>query len=163
MIKNLFLMRHAKSSWAEAGQDDFDRPLNNRGLNDAPRMGEWVASQGCLPDLILVSAAKRTLETAELFAQGANYAGEIQKKQGLYLCRIDTFIDEISSLNSNPDSLLVIAHNPGTAAFITHLTGQYLEVTTANVAWIELHIDRWADLNRTVRGELREFWQPKKI
>ncbi len=62
----LILMRHAKSSWANVSQADFDRPLNERGRQAAPLMGRWLDEQGLIPDLILCSTARRTQETCDL-------------------------------------------------------------------------------------------------
>ena len=62
----LSLLRHAKSSWANPGQQDFDRPLNERGLEAAPRMGAFMADHGIAPDLVLCSPSVRTRQTLGL-------------------------------------------------------------------------------------------------
>ena len=59
----LYLLRHAKSDWSGPGIADFDRPLSNRGFKAAPRMGRFMAEQGCTPERILCSAAMRTRQT----------------------------------------------------------------------------------------------------
>ena len=68
-MKTLVLVRHAKSSWSNSQQSDFERPLNDRGFNDAPLMARVVDSLGVKPDFILTSAAKRALTTANFFAE----------------------------------------------------------------------------------------------
>ncbi|NET53310.1 MAG: histidine phosphatase family protein, partial [Merismopedia sp. SIO2A8] len=68
-MKYLFLLRHAKSSWSNAGLADRDRPLNQRGLRDAPRMGQWLAEYSLRPGQIVSSSAVRALTTAETMAQ----------------------------------------------------------------------------------------------
>ena len=65
---NLMLLRHAKSSWADTGQDDLDRPLNERGKHAAVAVGRYMASNGLVPQLVLCSPARRTRETWGLVA-----------------------------------------------------------------------------------------------
>ena len=67
-MKLLTLLRHAKSDWGDPGLADFDRPLNERGRSDAPRMGKWMAVSGFVPDTVLCSTAVRTRETWALVA-----------------------------------------------------------------------------------------------
>ena len=68
-MRTLYICRHAKSSWADPGQDDFDRPLNERGLLDAPRMAKIFRERGEPVDLIVTSPAVRALTTARFFAK----------------------------------------------------------------------------------------------
>ena len=72
-MKTLFLVRHAKSSRNEPASQDKDRPLNNRGKRDAPKMGKRLAKREAIPDLILSSPAKRALKTAQLIAKKLDY------------------------------------------------------------------------------------------
>ncbi len=72
-MKTLFLIRHAKSSWDDTALPDKERPLNDRGLRDAPKMGERLAKRDVKPDLILSSPAVRALRTAEIIAKKLDY------------------------------------------------------------------------------------------
>jgi len=72
-VKTLLLVRHAKSSRNEPALQDKDRPLNNRGKRDAPKMGKRLAKREVTPDLILSSPAKRALKTAQLIAKKLDY------------------------------------------------------------------------------------------
>jgi len=72
-MKTLLLMRHAKSSWDNSELADFDRPLNGRGRQDAPRIGQLLAHEDLTPDLIITSAARRAATTAELVDLAAGY------------------------------------------------------------------------------------------
>jgi len=67
-MKRLYLVRHAKSSWDHPGLEDFDRPLNKRGMRDAPKMGEYLAEQRILPQIIVSSPARRAHATATSLA-----------------------------------------------------------------------------------------------
>ena len=77
VMKTLLLLRHAKSSWSDPTLPDHDRPLNKRGIHDAPRMGKLLRHEHLMPDLILSSTAVRAKKTAELVAKACKYKGEI--------------------------------------------------------------------------------------
>ena len=83
-MKTLLLMRHAKSSWKDESRDDHDRPLNERGKKEAPRMGQLLLDQHLLPDLMLSSDAKRCRRTVEKVAAAAGYRGETVLTSELY-------------------------------------------------------------------------------
>jgi phosphohistidine phosphatase len=68
-MKTILLLRHAKSSWEDPDLPDYDRPLNKRGKNDAPRMGKLLKDKDIIPDLIISSTAARAKKTAELVAK----------------------------------------------------------------------------------------------
>jgi phosphohistidine phosphatase len=67
-MRRLTLIRHAKSSWNDIGLDDFDRPLNPRGLRSAPRMGGVLQKEQVMFDLMVSSPALRAITTAQLIA-----------------------------------------------------------------------------------------------
>ncbi|MGB7661527.1 MAG: histidine phosphatase family protein [Nitrososphaeraceae archaeon] len=83
-MKTLLIMRHAKSSWKEQDLPDYDRPLNKRGKNDAPRMGKLLKDEDLVPDLIMSSTAVRAKKTAELVAKTRKYKGKIVLDRSLY-------------------------------------------------------------------------------
>ncbi|KIT14334.1 SixA phosphatase family protein [Jannaschia aquimarina] len=100
----LILLRHAKSSWDARDQDDFDRPLNKRGRNAAPKIGKWIAEHAD-PDTILVSSAARTRETWDLLG----LSGTPSFRDDLY------HADAVTIRRALPGAgcVLVIGHNPG--------------------------------------------------
>lgn len=113
-MKNLCLLRHAKSSWGDANQTDFDRPLNERGLRDAPVMAQRLADQQSLPDFILCSSANRTRQTAEFFLNASSLpSAAIEFHDDLYLASAGTMLDYIQKTSSDVQHLMIIAHNPG--------------------------------------------------
>jgi phosphohistidine phosphatase len=110
----LALLRHAKSSWDNPDLDDFDRPLNERGRNTAPVMGQMLASLKFKPDVILCSSAKRTRETlacCEPHLKGSATTAIVD--DGLYLASAADILDRIRKVASPATSVLVIGHNPG--------------------------------------------------
>ena len=84
-MKTLLVLRHAKSSWDDTALDDHERPLNERGRRDGPRMGELVREHRLTPDIIISSDAVRARRTAEAVAKATRYAGEVRLDRLLYL------------------------------------------------------------------------------
>ena len=85
MSKILLVMRHAKSSWTDETLSDHDRPLNPRGLRDAPRMAAWLDAQDSVPDLILCSTALRAHTTAQILERESSFSGPLLTYKKLYL------------------------------------------------------------------------------
>ena len=83
-MKNVLLMRHAKSSWKGDSLPDHQRPLNQRGEHDAPRMGKFLQEQGILLEAILCSTAVRARETAAGLLKKYTFEGEVQYYDDLY-------------------------------------------------------------------------------
>ena len=161
-MKRIYLLRHAKSSWNEPDLADFDRPLNDRGLTAAPFMGSFIRSKNYLPDLIISSAARRALETAELVRENAG-PGQIKMELNdrVYEASPQTLLQITAALDDAVGSAMVEAHNPGTEAFIRLLTGRSETMPTAALAVIDLSIERWSDI-REGCGTLIEVVRPKE-
>ena len=163
-MKTLLVLRHAKSSWSHSGLADHDRPLNERGERDAPRVGNLVRRQRLMPDLIISSDAVRARMTAEAVAKAAGYAGEIRLEPLLYGAAPD---DIVAVLRAEPEpdmaTVMVVGHNPGLEALVGQLTGERPDLPTAALVQIDLPIDRWRDLNGSTRGTLVELWRPKEL
>lgn len=111
----LALLRHAKSSWNPIVLDDFDRPLNDRGLKAAPRMGRVIADIGLAPDIILCSSAKRTRETLTLAREAWTHHNDtpISYEDGLYLAEPESLLTRVKKLPDDVTSALLVGHNPG--------------------------------------------------
>jgi len=113
-MKRVTLLRHAKSSWADSGQQDFDRPLNKRGLRDAPMMSQRLLDRHCTPELILCSAANRTRQTARFIVDAHGLTSSaVTFHEDLYLASAGTLLDFIQQTDATVHHLMVIAHNPG--------------------------------------------------
>ena len=86
-MKTLFLIRHAKSSWDDTALPDKDRPLDDRGRRDAPKMGKRLAKRDVKPDLILSSPARRALTTAEVIAKKLDLQAQGYRGRRSAVCR----------------------------------------------------------------------------
>ncbi len=119
----LWLIRHAKSSWADANLGDFDRPLNDRGRRDGPRMQHWLQGQPFGPSWIWTSDAARALATAE-FVQGAFPEARTVTEHRLYGAWPETILDVVRQTPAGVDATAVVAHNPGMTDCINRLAGE---------------------------------------
>lgn len=112
-MKQLLLLRHAKSSWDDPSLDDLDRPLAERGLEAARLMGREFAARDWLPDLALVSAALRTRDTWRLVAAQLPASPQVAFAKALYDASAADILNQIRQVDASSGSLLVVGHNPG--------------------------------------------------
>src|SRR4051812_39488673 len=133
-MKTLLLLRHAKSSWKNESLDDHDRPLNERGKKEAPKMGQLLLEQHLLPDLIVSSDAKRCRRTVERVCDAAGYRGETILSRELYLAKPATYFKVLARLSEPIPCVLVVGHNPGMEELLETLSERYEPMTTAALA-----------------------------
>jgi phosphohistidine phosphatase len=161
-MKHVILMRHAKSDWKLAGLTDHQRPLNKRGVHDAPLMGASIKKRGIIPELVLVSDAKRTQETWSLLSplfEGAQTKFDAE----LYLASSEIILAKIRGMNHLIDTVLLLAHNPGiTEAFLRLANINTSGIPTSGVCCIRLHTD---DFKNTLKckKELVYFTYPAEL
>ena len=126
MKRTLVLIRHAKSSWANPMQSDFDRPLNDRGKEEAPAMGAKLKKMDVIPDLIISSTAKRTRQTAKRIARETGYnPDDIKWEEKLYHCIPSAFEEVLYGLSDKVRTVFIVAHNPGITEFANQLSPEF--------------------------------------
>jgi phosphohistidine phosphatase len=163
-LKTLLLLRHAKSSWANPALDDHQRPLNERGRRDAPRMGNVVRVRRLSPDVIISSDAVRARLTAEAVAETAGCAAKILLDPRLYHAGPDSIIAVLQTVpDARAETVMIVGHNPGLEGLIARLTGEHADLPTAALAQIVLPIVRWRDLKVSTGGTLLALWRPKDL
>lgn len=133
-MKDLLLLRHAKSSWEPPGRSDIDRPLNKRGRRAGVRLASWFKAQKLRPALVLCSPAKRTRETLELVQDAWGKPPEIHYQERLYLAEADELLAWLHDLSDAIPSVLVIGHNPGLQELALRLLPQSAADTSARIA-----------------------------
>lgn len=111
-MRQLLLLRHAKSSWDDASLPDRDRPLNSRGRHAAAVMRKALQSYGLSPDLVLVSTAKRTLQTLEALEPWED-TPLVEPMDSLYLATAGQYLTALQDVPETVRSVLLIGHNPG--------------------------------------------------
>lgn len=119
----LWLIRHAKSSWANAELRDFERPLNGRGERDGPRMQGWLANQSFAPTWIWTSDAARARATAG-FVHGAFPNAEMVSDRRLYGATPERILEVVRQTPAGIDSVALVAHNPGLTQCVNLLAGE---------------------------------------
>lgn len=148
-MKTLYLMRHAKSSWNFDGLSDQERPLNDRGRDDAPHMGQALAKRHITPDLIVSSPAARAMSTAVLVAREVQYPHDkIQVEPGIYQADLDTLLDIIRGLPDTANSVLLTGHNPtmtDVANYLLPNDGLTHELPTAAIVCVRFLVDAWSE------------------
>jgi len=163
-MKHLYLVRHAKSSWDHPGLEDFDRPLNKRGIRDAPKMGEYLAEQRILPQIIVSSPARRAHATAISLATAMQLPPSVLVEDDrIYTAATSTLIVIIQEWDDTWERVMMVGHNPGIAAMAAVLTGEGVgHVPTCSVLGLGLDVESWSDVAPGC-GTLRFSLSPKAI
>lgn len=146
-MKTLYIIRHAKSSWAFDLQD-MDRPLGIRGRQDAPRVGKYLSDNEPTPDLMISSPASRALYTALLIADEWGYPeDEIVLSSQLYHTGSTEILNLLHKQNDSIDSMAIFGHNPGFTELVNDLGTEYLDnLPTGGVCGFDLDIESWKEL-----------------
>lgn len=171
-MRRLYLLRHAKSSWADPGLADFDRPLNRRGQEAAPRMGKYMREEALEPDLVLCSAARRAQETWELVARELDKESAVKVQRSLYLATPSRLLATINRQASEVEGLLLVGHNPGMETLSARLAGAESKrkavlslqekFPTATLAVFDCDIADWSDLEEG-GGRLVRLVKPREL
>lgn len=161
-MKRIYIVRHAKSSWENAALPDHDRPLNDRGKNDAPFMAQKCFDLGYLPDQIITSTAKRALKTAKKFHTVLGQDISFRTESKLYHAPSSTYFEECYGLEESTKSVMLFGHNPGITYLANEIHGDYVDnVPTCGILVIDVHVKFWNEVEPT-QCYLEDFLYPKK-
>lgn len=147
-MKTLVIVRHAKSSWDDPGLSDHERPLNKRGLRDAPVMGARLAEWGPPVDRVISSSAARALATAELITQEMGLPwDEILISDDLYHAGEEEMLELIQEQEDAIDGLMLFGHNPGMTALVNDLSDLNLtNLPTCGVVILQFDVTSWEEV-----------------
>lgn len=150
-MKILYLMRHAKSSWSFDDLNDHQRPLNTRGRDDAPAMGQALAERHIKLDHLLSSSAVRALSTAALVAKELNFPHEqIEVLDDIYRAEVADLLRVVRNCPDAAESVLLVGHNNTISDFANLLSPNQLnEMPTGAVVCLHFHTDHWAEVDRS--------------
>ncbi len=162
-MKTLLILRHAKSSWADASLSDHERPLKKRGRRDAPKMGALLRDEELTPEIIVSSTARRAMETAELVAAESEFEGELIATRELYHADLESYLEVVREHAGTSDVVMLVGHNPGLEDLVEQLSGSWQRMPTAALAQIELDIDSWSALDDDATGRLANLWLPREL
>jgi phosphohistidine phosphatase len=161
-MKTLFLIRHAKSSWDNTALPDKDRPLDDRGKRDAPKMGKRLAKRDVKPDLILSSPAMRALTTAEIIAKKLDYKLEdILVDDRLYASEADDLLNVIHELGDKLELVMLFGHNPELTELAHRLSSEITHLPTSAVAEFTFATKSWSSIGKAKLAKV-ELDYPKK-
>jgi phosphohistidine phosphatase len=162
-LKNLFLTRHAKSSWNNPGLADIDRPLNERGKKAAPFMGKLIVDKGEKPELLISSPANRALSTARAFGEVMGLVeNDIIVNRAIYGAGAQQLLELVQNQDDLHKSIMLFGHNPTFTSFVNMLTGSnIMNVVTCGVVRINFEYSSWIDIDFG-SGRLVYYEYPKK-
>jgi phosphohistidine phosphatase len=155
-MKQLLLIRHAKSDWNDPSVDDIDRSLNERGKRDAPAMAHRLLDKEIAIDAFISSPARRARKTACIFASAYKRdKDDIIYRSELYGAAEDVFYDVILTADNKFKSLAIFSHNPGITDFANLLTDQRIDnIPTCGIFAIKADTDKWKNFKEAGK----EFW-----
>ena len=165
----LSLLRHAKSSWISPSLPDQDRPLNARGVADAPIMGRAMAKHGIAPTLVLCSSARRTRDTLALVLPELKIEPRVIYEEALYHATASEMLQTLRGVSAEINSVMLVGHNPEIHALALDLIGsgpqslkmRLLEkLPTTGFVVITFPFQSW-DQVTVNSGELKLFLTPK--
>ena len=162
-MKEIYVLRHAKSSWDNSNLNDFERPLADKGIRDAKKMCNFLKDMDLKLDKVFCSQAIRAKETFDLTADGFNF--EIDKAtytDRLYFGDTTNIIKSLKELDESLKNILIVGHNPTLHYLVELLTNKPIErFTTCNLAIIS-HDGEWISLS-SQQCRLRSLIKPKEL
>lgn len=167
----LLLLRHSKAERAHAGERDHDRRLAERGRDDAPKLGAYIAKHGFLPDKVVVSTSARTRETWSLAAKAMPGAPKARFDERIYEAEPENLLEVLRETGKSVKTLLMVGHNPGMHELAVQLTAsgdldarQRMQegFPTSGLAVIEFKLDDW-DRVHPKSGRLEHFITPRTL
>ncbi len=160
----LIILRHAKSSWADPGLDDHDRPLAPRGMRAAMLIGQWLATAGHQPKSVICSTATRAHQTWEKMNPYLPCPDQVRYTSYLYHAEVEQIWNTVRQGQQSP--LLIVGHNPGLGAFARSAIQQipdrheFLRYPTAAATVCVFPVDNWRRVAPKT-GQLVAFTTPR--
>jgi len=154
-MKSVLLIRHAKSSWDSTVPKDFDRPLNERGLRDAPAMAKRLLAKNIDIDAFITSTANRAITTCTFFAKAYGKEKAIITNRDLYNAPAQVFGRAVKNADDNINTIAIFAHNPGITDFANSLTNTKVDdMPTCGIFAVQADIEDWKDFEKATKT----FW-----
>jgi phosphohistidine phosphatase len=165
-VKRLTLMRHGDARWNDPGMPDLDRPLNRRGSAAAESMARRLLHLELVPDLLLVSPARRTQQTADIVARELSLpARRVVREEALYLAGAPDLLRLVHGTGPRVAHLLVIAHNPGLSELVQLLQADKSApgLATAAVCSIAFNAAHWNAIGSDVVADVVREKPPSRL
>ena len=155
-MKSVIIIRHAKSSWNQPDVDDFDRPLNDRGKEDAPKMAKRLLERDITIDAFISSSAKRARKTASIFINElGGQKDDVILVSELYLAGLEAFYNAIAQAPDSANTIALFAHNPGITEFANELTDVRIDdMPTCAIFAVKADIQDWS----AFKDAKKQYW-----
>ncbi|CAM1333773.1 SixA phosphatase family protein [Tenacibaculum aestuariivivum] len=149
-MKTLYIVRHAKSSWLYESIKDIDRPLKERGINDAHLLSKYLAKEIIKPDVFVSSSANRALHTAIIFCDNFKYPlSNLQIKRQLYNFSDGYLVKTVHALDDHFDSAIIFSHDHGINSFVNKFGNKPIaHVPTCGVVGIQFKDKHWKNIKK---------------
>ncbi len=163
-MKTLYIIRHGKSSWEQAGQSDHDRILLPKGVKRTLKIANFLKERNVSPDLIISSSANRAYETAAIVAGIIDYPlDKIAKESSFYEAEVSSILDHLYGLDNTVDSLMIFGHNPTFTNLANLFLGDIIDwMPTTAVVSINFDTQKWEDI-MLVKKEKNFLITPKML
>lgn len=162
-MKTLLLARHAKSDWNSPTANDFDRPLNQRGQQDAPLMASYLKQCGYSVGQIISSDALRALQTAEHYRQCLKPSHDLISYHDLYLASLQAIVTLVQHIAPGENTVMLVGHNPGMSEALNYFSTETVsDMPTCSVGIIQFDVAQWQDAAQS-SGVLLGFEYPKRV
>ncbi len=161
-MKQLVLIRHAKSEWANVVVKDFDRTLNTRGFSDAPKMGLQLKDLTSVPQLVISSPAERAKLTAQLVLEQVGFDFDlVQWEEDAYEASARILLQLVNTISDDVDTVWMFGHNPGFSYLAEYLTGAEVgNIPTCGAYAIEFDVTSWSLISQN-SGSKKFYIYPK--
>ena len=170
-MKTLSLLRHAKSSWDDPVQRDYDRPLNARGKRAARTIGQWMARQRLAFDAVIASSATRVQEPLAFVGEGRGEPFDPIWDKRIYMASAASLFDIVRETGDDIGHLLLVGHNPGLEELLLLATeGEQSPLRaeaeekypTATFATLVFDVDGWDAIEES-KARLACFTRPRDL
>ena len=161
-MKTLLLVRHAKSEQKSYKGKERNRPITKRGARLAKSTAVLMRAKGIIPQFILASPAKKSVQTVEIIARETGFSGKIKYREALYMAEADGLLKVLRKLDDEFECVLIVGHNPGLESLIPTLTHEIAALPHAGLAWLCLPVDSWGEVTESTLAQLVEVWDPHK-
>lgn len=165
-MKTLWLLRHAKSSWADTKLADHDRPLKGRGVRAAKMMGNVLAQQAPFPEYVICSTAVRARETWRIAADAIarhRTVPAVVFRDDLYHAGAEQLRSIAASIPNEHSSVMLLGHHPGFEDFVTEVTGTTMAIPTAALLQLNLNASHWNDFATSRTVQVIHIWRPREL
>lgn len=149
-MKTIYIVRHAKSSWKYTSVKDHDRPLKERGINDAHLVSKYLAKTIQRPDVFISSSANRALQTGIIFCENFGYPmANLKISKQLYSFSDGYLVKTAKALDDNFDSAIIFSHDHGINTFVNKFGSKPIaHVSTCGVIGIQFKVKHWKDIKK---------------